>query len=286
VRCGRRFLALFRLFLLSAIAIGILCRESAQGWEINWNSNIWPGTAPVLTQTYSASFDPAASGMFYYDPDYAGMGQIRITISGVNGGADAAHWQNGTPLVDSTLTGGASGNSLQLQLDWANNSQGITVKVEFLNYATPFTSGVTNVHYDLFDIDKFKKNDPSYIDEISNIYGQLGSGPQIAPSITFTKNGSTAVSGSGLSQVIDGTDASKPDKDDGNATIDFAGDTIDKYSFGYGNAPGANADPTVQDLGLGNISFSHARRFPEVGTSIAAMLVCAGSAMLQILRRK
>src|SRR6185295_3739115 len=92
---------------------------SARAWEINWNSNTWPGTAPTLTQTYTASSSAAASGLRYYDPDYADMGQIQITISGVNSGADSAMWVSGQPAVNTVLTGGTNGNnSLELNVNW------------------------------------------------------------------------------------------------------------------------------------------------------------------------
>jgi hypothetical protein len=255
---------------------------SARAWEINWNSNTWPGTAPIFTQTYSASDSATASGLSYYDPDYAGLGQIRVTISGINNGAASAMWANSSPVVSHVYEGGTNNNdSLRLQLNWTNSNQGISVKVEFLNYAVPFIDGVTNVQYDIFDVDK---NGTTYIDEIRNIYGELNGGTQITPTITPSKD--NQVNGTGVARTVDGTGGAGDGSSDGNARFDYGTNTIDTLFFDYGNAPGVNANPGSQGIGFGSLSFSHARRFPEVGTSLAALLTCAGSAGIQFLRRK
>jgi hypothetical protein len=251
-----RFVRRFFLFalLLPLVATGV------QAITLDWDTVTWaPGT---LSHSYDV--DPAKAG-----------NDITVSISG-----DTAQFApkggSAIPAIMNIIEGGLSPvqNSLVLHLDLANQSQSVTVSV---NFSALYTAGVTNVSFTLFDVD-FSSS--AFQDQIRSIQALSIDGiTPIAPTITTSANNSPPT-GSGLGQVVTGfinTSDTGATSGDGNVTISFGANAIKSFTFVYGSGSNAPADPTTQGIALHDITFLAA--VPEINpawSAIASCLVAAG----------
>ena len=255
--------------IILAVTLSCLC-ANAHAIVLDWSTVAWtPGT---LSNSYDV--DAGIPG-----------NDITVTVSG-----DTAQLQlelyapnPPTPAITTNFQGGqpAPVSTLNLALNLINQSQAVTVTVDF---SALYVAGVTNVSFQLFDVDFATSGSSNYQDQIRSITALSIDGiTLVAPTITISPNNS--LSGSGLSQVVDGI-ASTVDLGAGsgaaNVMIDFGSAWIQSFTFTYGSGSGTVADPTYQHIGIYNIDFS---TVPEANTALAAMILCAVAISLATVQR-
>ena len=146
-----------------------------------------------------------------------------------------------------------------------------------VNFSSLYTAGVTNVSFQLLDVDfdNGTANATSfYQDQIFNIHALSIDGTTlIAP--TITTSSANTLSGSGVNQVVNGiitTVDLGPGSGTGNVTISFGNNAISGFVFNYGSGSGTQADPTYEHIGISNIDFTAV--VPEFNPAIASSLIC------------
>src|SRR5688572_27795340 len=138
---------------------GLFLARDARAILLDWDTYGWVAGSTVN----SYDIDPSNPGM-----------DVTITITG-----STTRFVSTYPQTTTALTGGTvpPENSVQLFLDFNQDSQTITVTVTF-HYA----EGVDEVTYDLFDVDR---SGTTYIDRVSAITGtEFGTGTPVGPTIT------------------------------------------------------------------------------------------------------
>jgi hypothetical protein len=255
----------FSLFGATALLFAAICGPSS-ALTLNWGSEPW------AAGSLQNSFD--------VDPTHAGN-DVTVTVAGNTSQLqpELAAPNPMTPVVAAAFQGGNSSpqNSLCIATNFANQSQGITVTVDFSQY----TQGVRNVSFTIFDVDFSNASGSNYQDQIRSIMAVAVDGSLIAPTITTSVN--NVLSGTGLNQVVNGV-ASTVDTGAGsgnaNVTISFGNAAIRSFTFTYGSGTGTVADPTYQHIGMSNVNFTPV---PEMNPAFGASLSCI-AAMLLVLR--
>lgn len=259
---------LTRFSLLSATALlfATICGPSS-AITLNWGTEPW--AAGSLQNSYN--IDPGNPG-----------NDVTVTVSGNTGQLqpELVSPNPMTPAVAAAFQGGyaSAQNSLCIATNFANQSQGITVTVD---YSAQYTQGVSNVSFTIFDVDFSSASGNNYQDQIRSIMAVGIDGTLIAPTITTSLN--NVLSGTGLNQVVNGT-VSTVDLGAGsgnaNVTISFGTAAIRSFTFTYGSGSGTVADPTYQHIGMSNVIFTPV---PELNPGFGASLSCV-VAMLLVLR--
>jgi len=251
-----------RRFFLFALLLPLFA-TGVQAITLDWDGVTWtPGS---LSNSYN--IDPAKAG-----------NDITVSITG-NTAQFAAKGGSTIPAIMNIIEGGLSPvqNALVLHLDLANQSQAVTVSV---NFSALYTAGVTNVSFTLFDVD-FSSS--AFQDQIRSIQAlSIDGSTLIAPTITTSANNSAT--GSGLGQVVTGiTTTSDTGATSGaaNVTISFGANAIKSFTFVYGSGATAPADPTTQGIALHDITYLAA--VPEINPAWGAIGSCLVAAVL-ILR--
>lgn len=258
------FIRRYFLFFASIFALS----TAARAVVVDWDTLTWtPGS---LSNSYDI------------DPSQAGN-DITVTVSG-----NTAQLQPEivspypmTPAITTNFQGGlgTAENTLALAVNFTNQSQGITVTIDF---SALYTLGVQDVSFTLFDIDFAAGGSSNYQDQLRAITATSIDGiTLVAPTITTSAN--NTLSGSGLTQVVNGT-ASTPDlgagSGNGNVTISFGTTAIKSLTFTYGSGSGTAADPTYQHVGIYNLTFTPV---PEINPAWSALASClvAGALILR-----
>jgi hypothetical protein len=223
---------------------------------IDWSTLSWtPGS---LSNSYDV--DPGPAGNDVTVTVSGDVGQLQPSLVAPN---------PQTPAITQAFAGGqpSAHPTLELALNLANNTQSVTVTISFLNV---YAAGVSNVSFNLFDIDYANSGGNTYQDVISSISATSTTGTTIAPTITNV-GGNAMLSGLGVNQTLTGmasTADTGPGSDLGNATISFDTTDIASITFTYSSGS-AFADPTYQHIGIDNISF-----VPEPGNWYAGIFGC------------
>ena len=218
--------------------------------QFDWDSVAWP--AGSLSNTYTV-----------------GSGDVVITMSG-----DTARFVSGYPVDNNTFnTGGLSPaqQSLHLYVDFATNTQQITLTIDFTH-----PGGVSNLSFTVFDIDNGSGTPRGFIDQVSALATIGGVGGHDPTSISLVAGGTTILAdtdGDGTNNAARGngtTTNASPTSNLGNATFTFAQSGITRITLTYSNAAGAAADPSGQAVSLHDISFT-ANRAPSLanGSTLA-----------------
>ncbi|HSP44675.1 MAG TPA: hypothetical protein VLO30_01655 [Chthoniobacterales bacterium] len=193
----------------------------------------WTAGAPAPGQTVSQVFPTITPN---------------LTISLNNNGASAQGmtWAPGYATINSTqTTGGFAGqNGLQL---YATASSSTTA---YILTTITFASPVTNVSFQLWDVDKAAGQ---FADTISAIQALSSTGTvQAASSVTSAVAGFNTITGSGLGIVVNGTAGASNTTNQGTIDISFAG-PITQFSFRWSNS---DTGLGAQAIGVGNINFT------------------------------
>lgn len=253
---------------LTAI-LGLVLVSTAHAVTVDWDTLTW--TAGTLTNSYDV--DPAKPG-----------NDVTVTVSG-NTTTLQPELQSPNPMTPAITTDfqgglGTAPNTLCLAVNFTNQSQGVTVTVDF---SALYTAGVQNVSFTLFDIDYSNVSGNQYQDQLRNIVATSIDGTtQIAATITTSANNTLV--GSGLTQVVNGITSTNDlgtNTGLGNVTISFGSTPIKSFTFTYGSAgPSGVTDPTYQHVGIHDITFTPV---PEINPAWSALGSCLVAAAL-ILR--
>jgi hypothetical protein len=249
------------------LLVGPFLVTAAHAVTLDWDTTAW--TAGSLSNSYD--IDPSKAG-----------NDITVTISGNTAQLQPKNTAPNpqTPALTNTLQGGlgTAENTLCLALNLQNQSQAVTISV---NFSTLYTQGVTGVSFTLFDIDFANSGGSTFQDQLRSIQAIDINGNPVAATITTSVN--NTLSGTGLSQVVTGT-ASGNDTGAGsgnsNVTISFGGAAITSFTFTYGSGSGTVPDPTYQHMGIHDITFTPV---PEINPTWSAVGSCLVAAVL-ILR--
>jgi hypothetical protein len=256
-----------RRFLLLAL-LGPFLATAAHAITLDWDTVTW--TAGTLSKSFD--IDPAKAG-----------NDITVTVSGntTQLTTELASGNPMTPAITPDFQGGlgTAQNTLCLAVNFANQSQAITVTVDF---SALYASGVAGVSFTLFDIDFSAASGNNYQDQLRSIVATSIDGTtQVAPTITTSAN--NTLSGTGLTQVVNGTVSgvdNGPGSGNANVTISFGTTAIKSFTFTYGSGSGTVPDPTYQHVGIHDITFVPV---PEINPAWSALGSCLVAAAL-ILR--
>ena len=230
-----------------------------------------PGHAAVLNWDTVTWTDGALTNS--YDVDGDGKLDVKVTITG-----DTSAFYQAPGLWDAARAGsdpgapssaGTGGKLLTLWMDQSSSSNTVTVTVTFLgNYA-----GGVYTSFQLHDIDQ-----GGYQDQVSSIDGlQAGAADKkknwnVNP-VSVTGGDTAVVAGSGNNLTITGYGAANNNSSAGDANIDFGNTKVSGFEFTYGNGPDAPANPGLQHIQLGDITFSTTAT-PEVHPGLAGAVLC------------
>jgi hypothetical protein len=249
------------LGLACGLSLGVLAPVRCAAVVLDWSTVSWPT---------DGSGNPLLSASFDIDPNNPGN-DITITISDPSGA-----FQYGYPTISTTpITGGTIGDSaLQLMLNFPDTSSTITVSVQFTYAGKGYAYGVDQAQFSLFDIDNSGGKSLTYVDQISGISAQLGSGSPVAATITNIPGSATYdVANNGTtSATLTGNANNTDTAGNGDATLDFGTNVIDSMTFTYGNGPGVKHNPGQQAIAMFDISYRP--RLPEKQPALAAMALC------------
>jgi hypothetical protein len=248
-----------RRFLVAAICFGLMpfigdCRAAVFNWPA---TPAWTAGAPTTGNSVTNDYFPSS-----------GQG-ISVTLT--NSGDT---WESGFPsreIVGSgaTVTGGTPNGTRSLQLGTsttASTSSYIQVTINF-NY----TGGANNISFNLWDVDL--GGNTSWIDQISNIQATAVGGGTVYPT-TLTGSSANSVTGSGATALVTGISSSGQTSANGNIAIGFT-QTVTSVSFRWANV--ASTTRTTQYIGVSPVTFTGiGTPVPEVNSSVAALLLCAG----------
>ncbi len=252
------------------VLLAVLAARDARAVILDWDMITWaPGS---LNNSYD--IDPSKAG-----------NDVTVTVV-ANGGApfqqELTTPNPMTPAVAKSFQGGlaTTENSLCIALNLANNTQSVTLTVDF---SSLYTQGVKNVSFTLFDIDFSNASGNTYQDLLTAMKAvSIDGTTMIAP--TITTSASNVLSGSGLGQMVTGTTSTVDTgagSGNGNVTLDFGTNAIKSFTFTYGSGT-SFADPTYQHIGLHDLSFTPV---PEVNPAWTAILSCVGAVALGLRHR-
>jgi hypothetical protein len=251
---GRYYLV--ALALLSGFAgIGTPVLAATVDWSaLNWT----PGS---LSNSYDV--DPGSAG-----------NDVTVTVSGNTGqlqpSLDTGNPQ--TPAITQAFQGGLSSvpKTLELALNLSNNTQTVTVTV---NFSSNYTLGVNNISFKLFDIDFANSGGSTYQDLVKSITATSILNTTVSPTITGV-GPNTTLNGTGNNQTLTGNTSTVDTgtgSGDANATISFnSAIGIKSFTFTYGSS-NAFANPTYQHVGIYNIDYSVV---PETNPTWFSLVSC------------
>ena len=252
------------------IAFGFISTVHAQTYTLNWGSSFaggWPNTA---TTRNAVNIGGSAVNC---NVNITKSGGVYTTVLGPYGGP-------ATPTVtSSTFVVAGSSSNMQLSLDFTTNTQ-------YCDIVFTFNQPVFNVRFNLADIDRLYNTLDNYYDKITvtGYIGMLSGGATITkydaatdPNFMFI-SGNTAYVNSAYG--MSGNTASDATDQKGTIICKFEGFYITSFRIRYTNSAGALADPTVQNIAIGNISFQKSVPLPVTLTSFDGLADQNGASKL------
>jgi len=233
---------------------------TAHAVTLDWDTVSW--TAGSLNNSYDV--DPARPG-----------NDVTVTISGDTPQLtlETVAPNPMTPAITTDFEGGlgTAQNSLCLAVNLANQSQSVTLTI---NFSAQYTLGVQNVSLTLFDVDFSATTGNTFQDQLRSITATSVDGVTlVAPTITTSAN--NTLSGPGVVDGIVSTVDTGPGSGNGNVTISFGSAAIKSFTFTYGSGSGTVADPTYQHIGLSDITFTPVPEINPAWTAVGSCLLAA-----------
>jgi hypothetical protein len=256
-------LTLRLVWLTLAAPILWAASETNASVVFNWPSAPgWTAGTPAAGQTVTQSFTSVSPN--------------DITVSINNNGAAVSGVNNlaGYPQINSTsTTGGLAGvNGLQL---YATSS---AVAGAYLRTTVSFSSPVTNLSFQIWDIDKLAGQ---FVDKVANLQALAEDGSTVgATSVMSAVAGFNTITGTGLSTVILGTSSATNTTNQGTIDVSFAG-PITQFSFEWSNNDPARGQ---QAIGLGPLTYTIV---PEIASYFLSAACCLAVVIIdKLLRRR
>ena len=228
---------------------------------VDWSTLNWPSGS--LNNSYDV--DPGSPGNDVTVAITGNTGQLQPSLD-----SNAGNPQ--TPAITRAFDGGlnTSPKTLELAITLANNTQAITVTINFSN---SYVAGASNVSFKLFDIDLSNGGAfGTFQDQIRSISATSTTGTPIAPTITGL-GANVTPTGTGLAQILTGNATSNDlgsGSGDGNATISFNTTGIRSITFTYG-AGSLFTNPTYEHIGIYNLDYSVV---PETNPTWFSLVSC------------
>ena len=176
-----------------------------------------------------------------------GPGGVKFATAPASGGAPTSH----SVVTDGSTTLGDTTGFLLMQIDAAAPGEGIVQSIEF---DTPFPdTGVTAVSFDILDIDQ-----GTFEDQVQIIaYDPLGN---LLPASVVTLSGPPTIDISG--DTANGNATAGPGDLSGNISVSIAG-VVGRIEIVFTAASDVAGDPTLQEIGIGPISYSSTAIFDD-----------------------
>ncbi len=219
--------------------------------------------ANAQTLNWGSSFSPAwaTSAVSGAASNISGTGinsNVSVSISG--GAYTYANGVSGSlsPTVSgATATVPSSAQRLQVGVNFASNTDSCIITYNF-------TSLITGVSFRIVDIDKLNATSFSYVDKIT-VRGSNGSStflPTITKYDAATDPNFLIISGNVVNANPTsgqaGNTASDATDQRGTVTVNFGTAAINSITIRYDNQAAAQANPGVQFIAVGNMSFTQA----------------------------
>lgn len=247
-----------RPFLMVALILGSMlssavCRAATFSWPTGGSNPTWAATGPTNGNTETVDYG------------YNAQGSLKVAVFN-SGVTMTAGFPAATTSANANVTGGTNTNSLQL----ATSTTSATTSYQQVTITFQYTGGASGVSFTLWDVDA---DGASFTDQISNISATSTTGTTLFA--TVTGSASNTVTGSGTAAATaTGTSANGQTSNGGNVTISFTGQ-VSSLTFRWANT--FSGTRGTQFIGVSPINFtSSGSAFPEVNSSVAALMLCGG----------
>lgn len=244
---------------------------NAQTYTLNWGSSFsggWPNTA-----TSRNALNINGSGV-NCSVAVTKSGGAYANVYGTYGGPP-------TPTVSaSTFIVPGSSNNLQLSLDFTNATQ-------YCDIVFTFSQPVFNVSFKIADIDRLGNTYNNYFDRVTvtGYIGALSGGATITKYDAVTDPNFIIVSGNSayVNSAVGASGNTLTDATDQKGTVNVIFDQfyITSFRIRYDNLAGVLANPTVQNIGIGNVSFMTSVPLPLTLGSFDGMIARDGNVQLR-----
>ena len=154
--------------------------------------------------------------------------------------------------------GGQTSGHFQMEVDYASNATTTSTTIDFASNTATGEDSVSDLSFTLYDLDSPASG--NYQDQVT-IYAYDAGGNLLPVTLTATDPSVVSVSGSTATAILGaGTGGSQPGNVDatsteGNVQVQISGD-VAQLVIVYGDGPSAKANPTSQQIGIGDMSFS------------------------------
>jgi hypothetical protein len=216
--------------------------------------------AQTYTLNLSSSFTPAWGA-----PATSGTA-VNIGGSGVNcsvsmtstGGAPT--FITPYPRVNGTGDFVVGGSTASVEID-----MNFTANTQYMEVVYNFNSAVNNISFNIADIDKTNTTSTTYRDRVT-VTGANGA-TTILPTLSkYTATSTFVTIASNVAQCAasgaGGNSASSAADQRGTVIVDFGVSALTSIAIRYDNAAGVQADPALQAIAIGNISFQKVITLP------------------------
>lgn len=181
------------------------------------------------------------------------------------------------------VTGGIAGDHLQISDNFASSTDDYTLTISFLATGTSNEVLVNNFAISFLDLDyRTSGLNVTSEEEISGISATDGTNTFAA---SITNGANTALTGSGLGQVVTGTALTGNSDSDANVTLDFSAQAISSFTVTKGSGLNVIANPGASGFAITDINGLELVPVPEAHhyATIAGLLSLAS---LVYIRRK
>lgn len=227
-------LAVLGTLLTPAIAQAITLTST-----LDWNAVDWIGGS--------------LAGSFSFGSDR----QIGMSFSG-NTNRLVSGTPDDTTVLNGTLT---SNETLRLQADFANSSELVTLRSDFIGF-----DALQNVSFTLYDIDKSNNSTAASSWQDRIVLRGFRNGVEVLPTFQISNPANISQVGS---NTLDGIRSVDNEQDGGNVRVTF-GETIDYFTLTFTQNPALSlANPSSHGIGIGNIQFSH--KIPEPSSVLSLL---------------
>jgi len=235
------------LTYVMALALTILVQQvQAQTYTMNWATSFTPAWATGNISGNATNIGGSAVNM---SVSLFKSGGVYTTTYDTYGGPM-------TPTVSSSpyIVGGSSSN-IVIAPEFTSNTQ-------YMEATFTFNKPVFNVSFNVGDIDRLTNTAYNYLDQITitGYIGALSGSPTITKYDAVTDPNFLIISGNKAyvnpANGMAGNSASDATDQKGTIKVRFGGVYITSFKIRYDNYTGTIADPTVQNITFGNISFN------------------------------
>jgi Secretion system C-terminal sorting domain len=227
-----------------AFFLAVATCASAQTYSLNLSTSFAPAWgAPAISGTAT---NIGASGV-----------NCSVSMTSTGGGAT---FITPYPRVNGAGDFVVGGSTASMEID-----MNFTANTQYMEVVYSFSSSVNNVRFNISDIDKTNTTSTTYRDRVT-VTGANGA-TTILPTLSkYTATSTFVTIASNVAQCAatgaGGNSASSATDQRGTVIVDFGVSALTSITVRYDNAAGAQADPALQAIAIGNISFQKVITLP------------------------